>query len=65
MPKHSRRPVNRYSYPAADKTIRKMDMARGPPKLRGRFVTGRKIRSHLSRTLSLAASEDDVLTAGY
>lgn len=47
------------------KTIKKIEMAKGPPKDRGRLVTRMKIGPRDLRDRSFAASEAEVEDAGY
>jgi hypothetical protein len=65
MPKHTRQMVDRWFGPAADKTMRKTETAKGPPKDRGRLVTRMKMGPRRLRVRSLAASEAEVLAARY
>lgn len=65
MPKQTRQMVERWFGPAADKTMRKTQTANGPPKESGRLVTRMKMGPRRLRVCSLAASEAEVLAAGY
>lgn len=57
--------VERRFAPAAERTMRKMMTARGPPNDRGKFVTMMKIGPRRFNVCSLAASDAEVEDAGY
>ena len=57
--------VDGWSIEAADSTMRKIEEARGTPKVNGRFVTRMKTVPRLLSEYALAASEADVDEAGY
>lgn len=64
-PKHTRQMVDGWSIVAAERTMRKIEDARGTPNVRGKFVTRIKTVPRLLSVYALAASDADVEDAGY
>lgn len=65
IPKQTRQTVDRCLVVAAERTIRKMMTARGPPNDRGKLVTMMKIGPRRFKVCSFAASDAEVEDAGY
>ena len=65
MPKQTRQITEGCLIPAAERTIRKIDEARGTPNVNGRFVTKMKMVPLFFSVYALADSDAEVDDAGY
>ena len=65
IPKQTRQMVDKFLVVAAERTIRKMMTARGPPNDKGKLVTMMKIGPRRFNVCSFAASDAEVEDAGY
>ena len=65
IPKQTHQMVDGCSMLAAERTMRKIAVASGPPKVKGRFVTNMNTVPWLLRVYASAGSEADVEEAEY
>lgn len=65
IPKHTRQTVLKCDWWQAERTIRKIETANGPPNESGRFVTRMNAGPRRFSVSSLAASDADADDAGY